>query len=83
MHTIIQLSPILPFDTPKGKAFAHFLMDYVEEHHLMWVCFIDETGECWTFSNSDIRMQNNPTLGRVVKKEAIRSASGPAHLDQA
>ena len=64
---IIQLNPTIPLETPKGKAMAHFLIDYGEEHHLMWVCFQDDTGECWTWLNKDIRIQNNPTLGRVIK----------------
>jgi hypothetical protein len=68
MATIIQLNPILPLLTPKGKAFAHFLLDYGEEHHLMWVCFIDDTGECWTFQNHEIRAQSNPSIGRVYNK---------------
>ena len=62
---IIQLNPTLPLETPKGKAFAHFLIDYGEEHHLMWVCFQDDTGECWTWSNANVRIQKNPTMGRI------------------
>jgi len=46
---------------------AHFLIDYGFEHHLMWVCFQDETGECWTWSNMDIRMPPNTTAGRAKK----------------
>lgn len=69
---IIQLNPTIPLETPKGKAMAHFLIDYGEEHHLMWVCFQDDTGECWTWSNKDIRVQNNPTLGRVIKYDGSR-----------
>ena len=64
---MIQINPPMPLETPKGKALAHFLIDYGPEHHLMWVCFQDKTGECWTWSNEKIRAQNNPTLGRVVK----------------
>ena len=64
---IVQLDPIVPLETPKGKAFAHFLIDYGEEHHLMWVCFQDDTGECWTWPNYSIRIQQNPTFGRDFK----------------
>lgn len=61
---ITQLNPALPLTTPKGKAWAHFVIDYGMESDLLWVCFQDETGECWTWSNRDIRMQPNATLGR-------------------
>lgn len=61
---MLQLHSPLPLDTPKGKGFAHFVIDYSQEHDLLWVVFIDETGECWTFSNKDIRLQPNITTGR-------------------
>lgn len=64
---IIQLDPILPFYTPKGKAMAHFLIDYGPENDILWVCFQDETGECWTWSNRDVRLQENVSLNRPKK----------------
>lgn len=60
---MLQLSPTIPLDTPKGRGRAHFVIDYGEDFHLLWVCFIDATGECWTFANPDILLQPNPTLG--------------------
>jgi hypothetical protein len=33
---IVQLNPQLPLLTPKGKAYAHFLIDYSQEHDLLW-----------------------------------------------
>lgn len=63
---ILQLNP-LPLNTPKGKAWAHLVIDYGQEHDLQWVCFIDATGECWTYGNADVTIQNNITLGRVTK----------------
>jgi hypothetical protein len=64
---MIQLNPPLPVDTPKGSALAHVLIDYGIEHNLMWVCFVDSTGECWTWPNNQIRAQKNITLGRTLK----------------
>jgi hypothetical protein len=61
---ILQLNPPIPLDTPRGKAFAHVLIDYGQEHHLLWVCFIDETGECRAFQNPEVRLQHNETMGR-------------------
>ncbi len=61
---ILQLNPPLPVITPKGKALAHFMIDEGIEHDIKWVCFQDSTGECWTFSNPEIRVQKNITQGR-------------------
>jgi len=61
---ILQLNPSLPIKTPKGPALAHFLIDEGIEHDILWVCFQDDTGECWTWKNRDIRAQKNVTAGR-------------------
>lgn len=63
--TITQLNPPIPLMTPKGRAVAHFIIDYGVENDLMWVCFQDETGECWTWENSKIRARINETIGRT------------------
>ena len=60
---MIRLLPPIPLDTPRGPADAHLLIDYSTEHHLMWVCFVRETGECWTFPNSQIRLERNLSMG--------------------
>ena len=62
-----RIDPPLPLDTPKGSAMAHFLIDYGPEHHLLWVCFQDDSGECWTWSNKDVRLQENISMGRAKK----------------
>lgn len=61
---IIQLNPSIPVITPRGKALAIAVIDYGIEHHLQWVTFQDDTGECWTWENPRIRAQNNETQGR-------------------
>lgn len=61
---ITQLNPALPVITPKGKGLAHFIIDEGIESNLLWVCFQDDTGECWTFRNPEIRAQRNITHGR-------------------
>ena len=61
---ILQLNPPIPVKTPKGKGIAHVLIDYGIEHDLMWVCFINKTGECWTFGNSKITADENISIGR-------------------
>lgn len=64
---MIELRQPLPLDTPKGLAWAHFVIDYGTEHHLQWVCFVAETGECWTFANPEVKLQANVTMGIRTK----------------
>lgn len=60
---ILQLNPPLPMTTSKGQGFAHFLIDYSQEHDLIWVVFMKDTGQCWSFPNKDVRLDANFTLG--------------------
>jgi hypothetical protein len=60
----VQLNPTIPLDTPKGPGYAHFVIDYSQEHHLMWGVFLDDGGACWIFENPEVRLRANPTLGR-------------------
>lgn len=62
---ILQLNPSIPVKTPKGNGYAWFLIDYGEEHDLFFVIAIDDSGEIWTFRNSEIRAQKNISLGRI------------------
>ena len=61
---ILQLNPPIPLETPRGKGFAHGLIDYGIEYDLIWITFMDETGECWCFRNPEVRIQKNLTFGR-------------------
>jgi hypothetical protein len=61
---ITRIEPSIPVSTPKGKAVAIAWLDYGMEHDLMWLCIQDETGECWTWENAEIRARVNFTLGR-------------------
>ena len=65
---MIQLNPPLPIVTPKGKALAHVIIDYGPEHDLVWVCFQDDTGECWSWNNRDIKAQANITMNRPLSR---------------
>lgn len=68
---MLQLNPPLPLKTPKGDGLAHFVIDYGPEHDLVWVVFIDRTGECWSFSNSSVRAVKNITMGRTLDNDEV------------
>ena len=76
--TFTQLDPTLPMIVEgKGSGYALAVIDYGPEHHLIWVVAIDATGEIWSVSNPQVRMQPNWTMGRNVNSrrvEALRTA---------
>ena len=60
-----QLDPPLPVDVQgKGKGFAFAVIDYGQEHNLIWVTGLSETGEIWCAPNPMVRLQANWTMGR-------------------
>lgn len=62
---ILQLNPPIPLDTPKGKSHglrSHIIIDPGQEHYLQFVCFLDDTGECWIFQNRDVKLRSNQTM---------------------
>lgn len=68
---ILQLNPPLMVYTPKGKAVAHLVIDYGMEVDLYWVCFLHENGQCWTYSNKEITIESNITIGRDLKRNRM------------
>jgi len=75
-NTLIQLDPPIPLETPNGKALAHIVIDYGPEYDLLWVCFNDSNGECWTWNNSLVRAQKNVTMGRDFKNDKNTNNKG-------
>jgi hypothetical protein len=59
---LTQLQVPIPLETPKGKAWAVAIIDYGPDWDLLWVTFIRDSGECWTFRNSEIRQEKNYTF---------------------
>jgi hypothetical protein len=64
MSHLLQLKPEIPVRTPRGNGQAIGWIDYGEEHDIFWIVFLDDTGECWTFDNKEIRAFPNSTMGR-------------------
>ncbi len=60
-----QLNPPLPLTVlDKGKGYAIGVIDYGQEHNLIWVTALDESGEIWCAPNPMVRFQSNWTMGR-------------------
>ena len=54
----------------KGNGYAFAVIDYGEEHNLIWVVALDDSGEIWCSPNPKVRMRNNWTMGRHLKPVA-------------
>jgi hypothetical protein len=71
---MLRLDPPIPVLVKQNnawlKAMAHVLLDYGYEFDLMFVVFVDESRECWTVPNKDVRAQDNVTAGRMPKPPA-------------
>jgi len=50
------------------KGFAFLVIDYSQEHDLIFTCGM-ENGEIWSLRNSEIRFDNNISLGRYNEKK--------------
>lgn len=60
-----QLNPTIPLHVlGKGDGYAIGLIDYGQEHNLIWVTAIDQTGEIWCAPNHKVRLGKNWTMGR-------------------
>ena len=75
-----QLNPTVPVVVEgKGTGFAFAVIDYGQEHHLIWVVALDAAGEIWSAPNPRVRVQSNWTMGRMgappASVEPIRTAA--------
>lgn len=72
-----QLDPTIPVSIiGKGDGYAFAVIDYGQEHNLIWVTAINETGEIWCAPNPLVRVQANWTMRR--EKPAIGIPASPA-----
>lgn len=72
---ILQLDPPLPMSTPKGTGVAHVLIDYGLEFNLMWVVFLDDSGEIWAFDNTEVRAMPNTSYGAIRNEQGNRKTT--------
>ena len=64
---MLQLNPTIPIIriSDKMNGYAFIVIDYSQEHHLLYVCAMNN-GEIWTLNNKEIRMQSNISLERLT-----------------
>jgi hypothetical protein len=65
-----QLNPPIPVTViDRGEGYAIAVIDYGQEHNLIWVTAINATGEIWCAPNPQVRMCRNWTMGRMAESE--------------
>ena len=75
-----QLNPTLPLHVlDRGDGYAIGMIDYGQEHNLIWVTVINATGEVWCAPNSMVRFGKNWTMGRS-ENPLIREAKASAKV---
>ncbi len=57
-------SPLPVHVVDKGDGYALAVIDYGQEHNLIWVTGISATGEIWCAPNPQVRLQSNWSMGR-------------------
>ncbi len=73
-----QLNPTIPIHVlGRGDGCAIGMIDYGQDHNLIWVTAIDASGEIWCAPNSKVRLGKNWTMGR---RESAAVAKDKAEL---
>ncbi|MBB4859482.1 hypothetical protein HNO88_002811 [Novosphingobium chloroacetimidivorans] len=68
-----QLNPTIPLHVlEKGDGYAIGMIDYGQEHNLIWVTVLNDSGEIWCAPNPSVRLGQNWTMGR--KQNALIEA---------
>jgi len=71
-----QLNPPLPLTVEgKGAGYALAVIDYGQEHNLIWVVALNASGEIWCSPNPKVRMSRNWTMGRSVAQPNLQVAA--------
>ena len=78
-----QLDPPIPLHVlGRGDGHALGVIDYGQEHNLLWVTAIQATGEIWCAPNPEVRMQSNWSMGRDAAAEVTASKERLARPEQ-
>ena len=65
---MIQLNPPLLFrDSNFRSVTAYMALDYSQEHNTLFLCGYHDTRELWWVPHTELRLENNISLGRVPK----------------
>lgn len=73
-----QLNPSIPVTIiGKGDGYAFAVIDYGQEHNLIWVTALNDSAEVWCAPNPLVRMKGNWTMGRERPASVALKGSPP------
>lgn len=73
-----QLDPAIPIHVlDRGDGYAFAVIDYGQEHNLIWVTALNASGEIWCAPNPQVRLLANWTVGRSKGPPRV-TPPGPA-----
>lgn len=76
---LTQLDPPIPLHViGKGTGYAIAVIDYSQEHNLIWVTALDDSGEIWCAPNPLVRLGKNWTMGREPATCTLDGRAKPA-----
>ena len=74
-----QLNPAIPLHVlGKGDGYAIGMIDYGQEHNLIWVTALNANGEVWCAPNPSVRFGRNWTMGRPENPLVTADKQNPA-----
>ena len=56
---------------PKGEGYAIAMIDYSQDHNILWVIAINDSGEIWTYPNDKVRAMKNITMARLIADKDV------------
>jgi hypothetical protein len=65
----------------KGDGYAFAVIDYGQEHNLIWVTALNDSGEIWCAPNPEVRLARNWTMGRS-QSHAVAVSKAAAPVDR-
>ena len=69
-----QLDPAISLHViDKGDGYAIAVIDYGQEHNLIWVTALNASGEIWCAPNPQVRLGRNWTMGREPNPSIARA----------
>lgn len=73
-----QLNPTIPVTViGKGDGYAVAVIDYGQEHNLIWVTALNDSAEIWCAANPLVRMKGNWTMGREQPASVALKGAAP------
>ena len=73
---ILQLNPGILVDTPLGRGYAIFIIDYGMHQNTCWVVALSDNGIVKHFDCNDIIMATNYTYGVNLRKNNFNTPVG-------